>query len=588
MAWDAGRAGALPQAEGVPSRPVPVVACMEPIVVAYIEEVRATAMVSVKRLWYHLTEPSPLLQSADERRQARLVAGMFLLCAVVGAACEVYVLISLPHIAAQETIWVIVTAIGLLVICYVISRTRHFKFASILGLLVAQFSFLFLLVRQNEGRLVLMEFGLVIVLVASMLLSLKATLLFIMLNTSIYLLVAWLFPLPHPFQQLFLLTLGAYVIVAGLIVLSGWHRRLLEQDRQAVVRASEARLRALMDALPDMVAHLSAQGELLSVRIPEHFGVHNGYAVRPPGPALAEELRARLESGVQQALQGHELKTQEFDLPLAGRVLTCEARFSRLNSQEVLAAIRDITERKQAEAQNMQLLREVSEHREQLRQLAQRLSEVQEAERRRLANELHDQVGQNLGALGLNLSIIRSQVRNLCTEESSLVKRLTDSMELVEQITERIRNVMSELRPMVLDDYGLVDGLEWYAGRLAVRSGLRIHVSQEGILPELPDTVVNGLFRIAQEALANVVRHAEAQQVTIQIEGDPGQVCMTITDDGCGFQPRRGSHESGENGWGLLIMQERAVAIGGQVEIRSTPGHGTQVKVTIPLKGEHP
>ncbi|GIV77429.1 MAG: hypothetical protein KatS3mg050_1823 [Litorilinea sp.] len=545
-------------------------------------------MVSVKRLWYHLTEPSPLLQSADERRQARLVAGMFLLCSVVGFLCELYVLFFLPEIAEQRSRWSILFGIFILFICYLFSRTPHYHRASELGLITGNSTFFYLLIQQNEGRLAMMIFGLAIVLLASLLFSQRSTIVLIAANTLGCLAVAWLFPLPHPFQQLFLLTLGAYVIVAGLIVLSVWHRRLLEQDRQAVVRASEARLRALMDALPDMVAHLSAQGELLSVRIPEHFGVHNGYAVRPPGPALAEELRARLESGVQQALQGHELKTQEFDLPLAGRVLTCEARFSRLNSQEVLAAIRDITERKQAEAQNMQLLREVSEHREQLRQLAQRLSEVQEAERRRLANELHDQVGQNLGALGLNLSIIRSQVRNLCTEESSLVKRLTDSMELVEQITERIRNVMSELRPMVLDDYGLVDGLEWYAGRLAVRSGLRTHVSQEGILPELPDTVVNGLFRIAQEALANVVRHAEAQQVTIQIEGDPGQVCMTITDDGCGFQPRRGSRESGENGWGLLIMQERAVAIGGQVEIRSTPGHGTQVKVTIPLKGEHP
>ncbi len=542
-------------------------------------------MASVKRLWYWLTEPSPLLGTADERRQARLVAGILLFSSVIGALCEIYVWLALSMVVANRSRWSVWLMVSLLMVCYGVSRTKYYRQAFLVGLAICEAGFFFLLLQQHEGRLVLMGFGPAIIIFVSLLASLRTAIGLAVANTAACSAVAWLYPLPLPFQRLFWLTLGAYITVVGLILLSIWHRQLLEQDRQAAVRASEARLRALMDALPDMVAHFSSQGELLSVRIPEHFGGHNGYAGRLAVSALMEKLRTQLKPSVQRALQGQELKAQEFELPLAGLVLTCEARFSRLNSQEILAAVRDITERKQAETQNMRLLREVSEQREQLRQLAQRLSEVQEAERRRLANELHDQVGQNLGVLGLNLSIIRSQVRNHCPGDSPLVKRLSDSMELVEQITERIRNVMSELRPMVLDDYGLVDGLEWYAGRLAIRSGLRVQVFQEGILPELPDTVVNGLFRIAQEALANVVRHAQAQQLTIQIEGDPGQVCMTITDDGCGFQPQQRSRGSGDNGWGLLIMQERAVAIGGQVEIRSTPGHGTQVKVTILRKG---
>lgn len=238
------------------------------------------------------------------------------------------------------------------------------------------------------------------------------------------------------------------------------------------------------------------------------------------------------------------------------------------------AIIRDVTKRVQAE--------KVLERRtERLLALTAQFAEVEEAERQRLARELHDQVGQNLTALGLNLTIIRAQIAE---ETSDSVRScLDDSLSLLERVTERIRTVMANLRPLALDDYGLVAALLWYGDQLAKRTGICITVEGEELSPPPAARVENTLFRIAQEALTNVAKHAQATRATVTLEEDNGSLRLVIVDDGIGFEHPHSAEFEEQRGWGLLTMAERAEAVGGYCRIESVPRKGTQVIVEVPL-----
>lgn len=222
--------------------------------------------------------------------------------------------------------------------------------------------------------------------------------------------------------------------------------------------------------------------------------------------------------------------------------------------------------------ENARLFEAVSQQRERLRALGVRLAEVEEAERQRLARELHDQVGQNLTALGINLNIVRSLLS--ADVPSAAGSRLDDSLGLVEETTEQIRNVMADLRPLMLDDYGLVAALRWYAERLATRTGLVVTVQGKEQIPQLTPMAENALFRIAQEALTNVTKHAQAMRVLVTVTADEETVRLVIADDGIGFDPARLAGVNGDRGWGLLNMAERAEALNGRCWIESDPKRG--------------
>jgi len=238
----------------------------------------------------------------------------------------------------------------------------------------------------------------------------------------------------------------------------------------------------------------------------------------------------------------------------------------------IIESMRDITERVRAEEALQQYARR-------LRALSARLAEVSEAERQRLARELHDQVGQNLTALGINLNIIRTQISKEAAV--SVRSRLDDTLSLVEQTTERIRDVMADLRPPVLDDYGLVAALHWYGNQFAGRTGIGFAVEGEEPVPRLAAHVENALFRIAQEALTNTAKHAQATQVTVRVEVKGETLRLVIADDGIGFDPAHLTEPDGSQGWGLLTMTERAEAIGGCCRIESALGQGAQVIVEV-------
>lgn len=225
------------------------------------------------------------------------------------------------------------------------------------------------------------------------------------------------------------------------------------------------------------------------------------------------------------------------------------------------------------------LLKSVREHREQLHHLAARMSEAQEMERRRLAIELHDRVGQNLTALGINLNIVRSLLPQ--DHVARLGPKLDTAMSLLEETIERIRDVNADLRPPVLDDYGLLAALRWFCQRFTERTGLPTVVEGCEPHPRLDQLAEISLFRVAQEALTNAARHARASRVVVRYEGDAESVRLMISDDGAGFDISAYRLNEQRAGWGLVGMRERAEAVGGQLRIQSSPGAGTRVLVSI-------
>ena len=243
---------------------------------------------------------------------------------------------------------------------------------------------------------------------------------------------------------------------------------------------------------------------------------------------------------------------------------------SGLKEMHVIVA-RDVTER------NKNRDRLIEAHR-QLRIVRARISRLEEDARRNLAQELHDRVGQMLTALGINLSILRSKLASGI--EAPVAQRFDDSLDQVAEIAKRVRDVMSELRPSVLDDYGLLPALLDYAGHFSQRTGIEVVFSGQDSLKRLDSDVETGLFRIVQEALTNVAKHARAGKAIIGIENGEG-LRITVGDDGAGFDSAGGGDAGGTAHWGISIMRERAAAIGGSLTVESEPGKGTRIMVEL-------
>jgi signal transduction histidine kinase/DNA-binding response OmpR family regulator len=229
--------------------------------------------------------------------------------------------------------------------------------------------------------------------------------------------------------------------------------------------------------------------------------------------------------------------------------------------------------------QNIQLFQQIQDGRTRLQQLSHQLVRAQEEERRHLARELHDEIGQALTATQLNLQVLLS-----VQDPRELAKRLEDSIVLVEHLLQQVRALSLDLRPSMLDDLGLAPALRWYLSRQAERTGLAVSFAAEPSEMRLPAEIETTCFRIAQEALTNIVRHAHATHITVQLHQLYQQLQLLICDDGIGFDTTaaHGRAVSGTS-LGLLSMHERALLIGGHVTIESEPGLGTRVCLRVSL-----
>lgn len=241
----------------------------------------------------------------------------------------------------------------------------------------------------------------------------------------------------------------------------------------------------------------------------------------------------------------------------------------------VQALVRDITSRKQAaEALQRRNL--------ELRRLTARLAEVQETERQSLARELHDRVGQGLTAISLNLNIIDQSLDGGPVEV--VRSRLEDALELLEETTRQVRSVMAELRPPMLDDYGLLPALRWQIEQFSARTGIQGRVRGDDLAPRLPRRVELTQFRICQEALNNIAKHSGASEVVVALTVAGQESQLLVQDNGHGFSAKDQIDASTDVHWGLLTMQERARSAGGSVDLYSTAGQGVRVVSRLPLE----
>ena len=355
--------------------------------------------------------------------------------------------------------------------------------------------------------------------------------------------------------------------------------RIAERNRvETALRESEERYRELFENARDaMYVHdlngtytsINHAAEKLSGYSRDEIVGHN-YAEF----VAMEHIRRVRERFCDKLAQKGETSYEVEVIAKDGRRVPVEVSSRAIYENGVIVGVqgtaRDITERKQAEVA--------------LQMFSRQLIRAQEDERRRIARELHDQIGQVLTAVKMNLHA----VQRVCqTKEAGA--HIKDNIEAVDEALRLVRDLSVDLRPALLDDLGLVTALEWYVDRYAKRTGLPAEV-----LVKLKDPnerfsreVETACFRITQEALTNVVRHARAHRVLVSLLKKENVVSLSIKDDGIGFDPealRKRAPRAAK--LGLLGMQERAHAAGGVLEIRSVISKGTEVRLELPLLAE--
>lgn len=236
---------------------------------------------------------------------------------------------------------------------------------------------------------------------------------------------------------------------------------------------------------------------------------------------------------------------------------------------------RDITERRRTDE-------ELNRSRDQFRSLAAHLQTVREDERSRIAREVHDQLGQALTGLRMDAAWLDKRAQELRDEpaRAALMEKLAAMRALIDETVQIVRRIASELRPGVLDDLGLPAALEWQAREWQERSGVVCAVSAEPDVPPLSREATTALFRIFQETLTNVARHAGATRVAARLAGEPGAVRLEIRDDGRGITDE---DQRRTRSLGLVGMRERATMLGGTFHIAGAAGAGTTVTVRLPV-----
>ncbi len=267
------------------------------------------------------------------------------------------------------------------------------------------------------------------------------------------------------------------------------------------------------------------------------------------------------------------------DVPLEtkdGRAINVEfvSNIYHVNGSRVVQCnIRDITKRRRAEEK-------LKEYSRKFQVLSRRLVAAQETERRNIARELHDEIGQALTVIQLNLQAMLQS-----PGQRTLVSRIKESLAVVDRVLEQVHDISLNLRPLILDDLGLEPALRWFTARQAALVGLQTRFQADALEQRLNPVIETECFRVAQEALTNVVRHARAKTVSVELRKEAGQLHLRVQDDGIGFdvgavreQAIRGAS------LGLLSMEERAALAGGGLEFKSVPKRGTEVHAWFPLK----
>ncbi|MBV6285698.1 PAS domain-containing sensor histidine kinase [Pseudomonas aegrilactucae] len=354
----------------------------------------------------------------------------------------------------------------------------------------------------------------------------------------------------------------------------------------AALRESEARLKGIAGNVPGLVFRLErnpAEGELEFPYISEGSEALVGYS-----PAELQNPQMGLRSLVHgedradyHRVQDQALATDQ-DWSWQGRMLTrqgeqrwadIKASTRSLGDGRVVwdGVVWDISQSKRAEL-------ELARSQEQLRELSAHLESVREEEKARIAREVHDELGQMLTVLKLETSMCELAYASL---DPGLNERLGSMKRLIAQLFQLVRDVATALRPPILDA-GIASAIEWQARRFEARTQIPCLVQVPDNLPPLSDAKATSLFRILQEALTNVMRHAQAHTVEISLSLDDAMLCLIISDDGVGFV----HSDQRPTSFGLVGMRERVLMLGGTMHLESEPGEGTTLSVRVPLNND--
>jgi signal transduction histidine kinase len=223
--------------------------------------------------------------------------------------------------------------------------------------------------------------------------------------------------------------------------------------------------------------------------------------------------------------------------------------------------------------------RELARAYQRLRRLTRRLEAAKEDERRHIARELHDEMGPTLTAVIINLQLLLES-----PDKGDAADRVADTIDLVDRLIDRVRDLSLDLRPPLLDELGLLPALKGYLESQANRTGIEIKVIDDGPTKALPAEIEIAAFRVVQEAVTNVIRHASASQAIVTVTRENGELLLRVKDDGRGFDVRATLDGASAKTLGLLGMQERVGILGGEVEIDSAPGRGTEVRARVPVE----
>jgi len=230
----------------------------------------------------------------------------------------------------------------------------------------------------------------------------------------------------------------------------------------------------------------------------------------------------------------------------------------------------DVTKRKKAEA-------ELNASNIQLRSLASHLQSIREEERIRIAREIHDELGQQLTGLKMDVYWINKKLEK---KEEAIQQKINGIIELIDETVKSVRRISSNLRPSILDDLGLISALEWHSREVEKRSEIKVHFSTKMLEQDIPVAIATAIFRIYQEALTNAVRHANAHEINSSLQLNDNELILRVKDDGKGIDQ---SAKTNTKTLGLLGIKERTIVLGGKYELKSEPGKGTELCISIPL-----
>ena len=295
--------------------------------------------------------------------------------------------------------------------------------------------------------------------------------------------------------------------------------------------------------------------------------------VHPEDVEQVAELQARLKRGCEPFSYEHRIVRADGEVRVAAGRAEVQVN-AEGHPIRAIGVVQDVTERRHFESERRRLLRNEQRYRSQLQALSHRQAEVQEQERRALARELHDEIGQLLTGLKFMLES--------AGENGGSAARLEQAKGVLNELMSRVRNLSMNLRPPMLDDFGLLATLLWQIERYQSQTGIQIDFSHTGLEERLPSEVETAAFRIVQEALTNIARHAQVKSARVSLTAQPDRLLLLVEDKGGGFDPQQWDSRVATSS-GLTGMRERALLLGGTFAIDSAPGEGTIVRVELPL-----